>query len=84
MKTEKKFLYPDYSYRKDQAEMMDLIYNYLNSEVSLEKLAIEVHRDRKVFRYLFPAALLQQKKSNSHCVHIRLYYKISYSMRASQ
>ena len=65
LKTEKEeFLYPDYSYRKDQAEMMDLIYNYLNSDVSLEKLAIEVPPGvGKSLGYLFPAAFIATPKS---------------------
>ena len=54
-----KYLYPNYSYRNVQSEMMDLVYDYLTSDFSLEKLAIEVPPGvGKSLGYLFPASFL--------------------------
>lgn len=58
-----KYLPSDYSFREVQAEMMDLIYNYLNADLSLEKLAIEVPPGvGKSLGYLFPAAFIATPK----------------------
>src|SRR5690625_4121610 len=51
------YLNSKYTYRDNQAEMMDLVYNYLNEEFSLEKIAIEVPPGvGKSLGYLFPAS----------------------------
>src|SRR5699024_12830800 len=58
-----KYLPSDYSFREVKAEMMDIIYNYLNADLSLEKLAIEVPPGaRKSLGYLLPAALIATPK----------------------
>lgn len=54
-----KYLYPNHSYREVQAKMMDLVYEYLKSDFSLEKLTIEVPPGvGKSLGYLFPASFL--------------------------
>ena len=65
LKEEKeKYLYPDYSYREVQAEMMNLVYDYFNTTLSLEKLAIEVPPGvGKSLGYLFPAAFIATPKN---------------------
>lgn len=57
-KTEKeKYITQTYSYRKVQSDMMDLVYNYLKEDLSLEKLAIEAPPGMgKSLGYLFPAS----------------------------
>lgn len=57
-----KFLYHGHSYRAAQAEMMDLIYDYFQEEVSLEKIAVEVPPGvGKTLGYLFPSSFFARR-----------------------
>ena len=57
------YLNQKYNYRKVQAKMMDLVYEYLKEDLSLEKLAIEAPPGiGKSLGYLFPASFLASFK----------------------
>lgn len=58
-----KFLYEGHSYRSVQADMMDLIYHYLQKDLSLEKFAVEAPPGvGKTLGYLFPASFIAKKE----------------------
>ncbi len=57
------YLNQDHHYRKVQAEMMDLIYEYFQTDVSLEKLAIEAPPGiGKTLGYLLPASFIAKEE----------------------
>lgn len=59
----KNYLNEEFSYREAQADMMDLTYDYFQSDFSLEKLAIEAPPGvGKSLGYLFPAVFIAKPK----------------------
>lgn len=59
-----KYFTGTHHFRKVQAKMMDLVYNYLNKEMSLEKLAIEAPPGiGKSLGYLFPASFISNNNN---------------------
>lgn len=54
-------MHQNHSYRSVQAEMMDLIYDYFQADLSLEKFAVEAPPGiGKTLGYLFPASFIAQ------------------------
>lgn len=73
--SKKSYFNINHSYRKVQAEMMDLIYDYFMSDLSLEKLAIEAPSGiGKSLGYLFPASFTSL--SNNEPIIISTYTTI--------